>query len=85
MMPTYDEGGVFERSPGDMDPSSQESCVEHDVTHESHHNMVSPSASGDDDEESTLTDDSPDHMDGYRPLALRDLGGRLLVTKDQIT
>jgi hypothetical protein len=25
MVPTYDGGGVFERSPRDMDPSSQES------------------------------------------------------------
>jgi hypothetical protein len=87
MVPTYDRGGVFERSPGDMDPSSQESCVEDDVMHESHHSMVSPSASSDDDEESTLTDDGPDHLDvvGQRPLALRDLEDRLLVTEDRIT
>jgi hypothetical protein len=31
--------------------------------HESHHNMISPSALGDDDEESTLTDDGPNHLD----------------------
>jgi hypothetical protein len=84
-IPTYDGGWMFERLLGDMGPSSQEPCVEDDVTHESHHSMVSPSASGDDDEESTLTDDGPDHMDGYRPLALRDLEDRLLVTEDQIT
>jgi hypothetical protein len=45
MVPTYDGGWVFERLPGDMDPSSQEPCMEDDVTHESHHSMVSPSAS----------------------------------------
>jgi hypothetical protein len=64
MVPTYDGGGVFERSPGDMDPSSQDPCVEDDFTHESHHNRVSSSASGDDDdEENTHTDDGPDHLD----------------------
>jgi hypothetical protein len=86
-IPTYDEGWMFERLPGDMGPSSQEPCVEDDVTHESHHSMVSPSALGDDDEESTLTDDGPDHLDavGQRPLALRDLEDRLLVTEDRIT
>jgi hypothetical protein len=46
MVPAYDGGGVFERFPGDMDPSSQEPCVEDDVTHEPHPSMVSPSASG---------------------------------------
>jgi hypothetical protein len=55
-IPTYDEEWMFERSPRDMGPSSQEPCVEDDVTHESHHNMVSPSASSDDDEEITLTE-----------------------------
>jgi hypothetical protein len=83
---TYDGGGLFERSPGDMDPSSQESCVEDNVTHESHHSMVSPSAPGDDDE-STLTDDGPSHLDaiGQRLLTLRDLEDRLLVIEDRIT
>jgi hypothetical protein len=87
MEPPYDGGGVFVRLSGDMDPSSQESCVEDDVMHESHHSMVSPSALGDDDEESTLTYDSPDHLDvvGQRLLALRNLEDRLLVTEDQIT
>ena len=85
-IPTYDGGWMFEGLPGNMG-SSQEPCVEDDVTHESHHNMVSPSALGDDDEESTLIDDGPDHLDGVgqRPLALRDLEDRLLVTEDRIT
>jgi hypothetical protein len=49
--------------------------------------MVSPSASDDDEEERTLTDDGPDHLDaiGQRPLALRDLEDRLLLTEDRIT
>jgi hypothetical protein len=56
--------------------------VEDDVAHESHHSMVSPSASGDDDEESTLTDNGLDHLDavGQRQLALRDMEDRLLAT-----
>jgi hypothetical protein len=65
-IPTYDKGWMFERFPGDMGPSSQEPCVEDNVTHESHHSMVFPSASGDDDdEESTLTDDSTNHLDAF--------------------
>jgi hypothetical protein len=86
MVPLYDGGGVFVRSLGDMDPSSQESCVEDDVLHESHHNMVSLGASCDDDEESTLIDDSSYHLDmgGYRSSTLRDLEDRLLV-EDRIT
>jgi hypothetical protein len=87
MVPAYD-GGVFERSLGDMDPSSQESCVEEDIMHESHHSMASPSASSDDEEEeNTLTDDGPDHLDvvGQRPLAVRELEDRLFVTEDRIT
>jgi hypothetical protein len=87
MVPAYDGGGVFERLPGDMDPSSQEPCVDDDVTHESHHSMVSLSASGDDDEGSTLIDDNSYHLDtgGQRPLALCDLEDRLLVFKDWST
>ena len=85
-IPTYDGGWIFEGLPENMG-SSQEPCVEDDVTHESHHSMVSPSALGDDDEESTLTDDGPDHLDaiGQRPLALRDLEDHLLVIEDRIT
>jgi hypothetical protein len=33
MVPTYDGGWVFERFPSrDMDPSSQEPCMEDDIT-----------------------------------------------------
>jgi hypothetical protein len=85
MVPTYDGGGVLGRSPRDMDPSSKESWVEDSITHESHHSMVSLSASGDDDEESTLTYDGPSHLDamGERSLALRDLEDHLLVTESR--
>jgi hypothetical protein len=84
MLSTYDRGWVFERFPWDMNHSSQESCVE-GSSHESHHSMISPSASGDVDEGSILTDDSSDHLDafGQRTLAWRDLEDRLLVTEDQ--
>jgi hypothetical protein len=52
--------------------------------HEPHHSMVSPSALGDDEEESTLTYDGPDHLYavGQRPLALHDLEDCLLMTED---
>jgi hypothetical protein len=61
--------------------------VEDDITHESHHSMVSLSASSDDDEDITLIDDNPDHLDvvGQRSLALRDLEDHVLVIEDRIT
>jgi len=61
--------------------------VEDDITHESHHIMVSLSASSDDDEDITLIDDNPDHLDvvGQRSLALRDLEDHVLVIEDRIT
>jgi hypothetical protein len=82
MIPKYDGGRVPRRSPGDMDHLPHESCVEDDITHESHHSMVSQSASSDDDEESTLTNDSPNYWGAveHRLLALHDLEDRLLVT-----
>jgi len=60
------------------------SRVEDDVTHEFHHSMVSLSASSDDDEDNSLPDDSSGHLDevGQRPLTLRDVEDRLLVTED---
>jgi hypothetical protein len=75
---------MFERLLADMGLLHM-SHVWRTMSHESHHSMVSPSASGDDDEESILIDDGPNHMDGCRPLALRDLEDRLLVTEDRIT
>jgi hypothetical protein len=65
MLPTYDGGWVFERLPWDMDHSSHETCVE-GSSHESHHSMISPSALGDVDEGSILTDDISDHLDASR-------------------
>jgi hypothetical protein len=61
--------------------------MEDDVTHESHRNMVSPSALGDVDEGNILTDDNPDHLDavGQRLLVWRDLEDHLLMTENQIT
>jgi hypothetical protein len=82
--PCMEDTRVGDELGGENQPKT---LCEDDVTHESHHSMVSHSSLGDVDEGNILTNDSLDHLDviGQNLLAWKDLEDHLLVTEDHIT
>jgi hypothetical protein len=77
LVPKYDEGWVFEKLSRDIDPPSQEPCVEDDKGEVDF---------GGESKSKNLLCDIPHHVDEIeqRPLALRDLEDQLLVTEEKL-